>query len=76
MKKEKIFIPVKSYKKGPVILVAKRVKDITDLSLKLAKVFQNGLAVSIKTNVLLYSNVSQCSRAIKVCKKFASRINR
>ena len=34
-------IPVKSYKKSPVFLVGKTLKDITNHSLKLAEVFSN-----------------------------------
>ena len=64
-------IPVENYKKGLVFFVVKTLKDITNHSLKLAKVFSRQ-SVPFNANTLLYSNDSQYSGAIKTCKKFAS----
>ena len=57
-------IPVKSYKGGLVFLVAKILKDITNHSIKAAKVFSQK-PIRFKANASLYSNVSQYSGAIK-----------
>ena len=61
-------IPVKSYKKGLVFLLAKTVKDITNHLLKLAKAFSQQL--------LPQFNAFQNSGAIKACKKIAFPMNR
>ena len=63
-------IPVKSYTKGLVFLVAKTIKDITNNFIKLAKVFSQQ-SIRLKGNILLYSNESKYSGPIKACKKFA-----
>ena len=58
-------IPVKSYKKGFVFLWTMTLKDITNQSLKLVKVFSQ---ISFKVNTLLYSNASQYSGAKQIRK--------
>ena len=50
-------MPVKSYKKVLVFLVAKALKDITSHSLKLAKKFSQE-PIPLKANTLLYSNAA------------------
>ena len=63
---------VKSYKKG---LVAKKLKYITNHSLKLAKLFSQ-YPIPFKANALLHSNASQYYGAIKAGRKFVFPINR
>ena len=58
------------YRKGSIFLVAKTIKCITNHSLVLAKTFSQQ-PVLFKTNASLYFNASQCSGAIKACKKLA-----
>ena len=50
-------IPVKKYKKGLVSLVEKTVKDITNHTLKLSKVFSQQ-SMPFKANASLCSNAS------------------
>ena len=64
-------IPVKSYKKGVVFLVAKTVKDITDYLISKAS---KGVFTTV--NPSIYSNASQYFGAIKACKKLANLINK
>ena len=64
-------IPVKSYKKRLAFLVSMTLKDITNRSLNLAKVFSQ-YSFPFKAIVSLYSSVSQYSGTIRSCTKYAS----
>ena len=57
-------IPVRSYKKVLVFLMAKTLKSTANLSLRLENEFPQGL-ILFKANASFYSNISQYSRVIK-----------
>ena len=64
-------IPIKSYKKGLMFLLAKTIKDIIN-----HLIAQASKGVFTKINVSIYSDASQYSGDIKACKKLVSPINR
>ena len=64
-------IPLKSYKKSLVFLLAETIKGIRNHFLKLEKVFSQYL-ILFKGYALLYSNASQYHGAIKAYKKIAT----
>ena len=69
-------MPVKSYKEGLVFLEAKTLKDITNHSLKLAKVFSQSNVSVLKSQCLALFQYFQVFLSLKACKKCASPINR